>query len=134
MERFSFRRFTWAPAAFVAVLAVGTVGFRLILDEAWVASFYRTVVTTTLTGLDTPPQGNAGKIFSVALLLSGVAIFLYLAGAVVELITRGVVQDEIGERRRRRVIDGLQDHTIICGFGRVGRRVAAEFSEIGKQC
>jgi voltage-gated potassium channel len=132
VERFSFRRFWWAQVAFVCLLAVGTVGFRLILDESWVASLYRAVVTTTLTGLDTPPEGNAGMLFSIVLLISGVAIFLYLAGAVVEMITRGVVQDVFGERRRKRQIDDLQDHTIICGFGRVGRRVAAEFNLTGR--
>lgn len=133
MARFSFKRFVWAQVAFVCVLVIGTVGFRLILGEGWVASLYRAVVTTTLTGLDTAPEGNGGQLFSIALLVSGVAIFLYLAGAVVELITRGVVQDVFGERRRKRAIDELRDHTIICGFGRVGRRVAAEFNLTGKQ-
>ncbi len=132
MERFSLRRFVGAQVAFGCLLVVGTVGFHLILDEGWVASLYRSVVTTTLTGLDTPPEGSAGMLFSVALLISGVAIFLYLAGAVVELITRGVVQDVYGERRRKRAIEELRDHTIICGFGRVGRRVAAEFNLSGR--
>lgn len=132
VERFSFRRFLWAQVAFVGVLVVGTVGFQLILGEGWIASLYRAVVTTTLTGLDTAPEGTAGQIFSIALLISGVAIFLYLAGAVVELITRGVFQDVFGERRRRRAIDELRNHTIICGFGRVGRRVAAEFNLTGR--
>ncbi|MCY7304444.1 MAG: hypothetical protein LH654_15750 [Thermoleophilia bacterium] len=52
--------------------------------------------------------------------LAGVAIFLYLAGAVVELITRGVVGDYLGQGRRKRAIGHLRDHTIICGFGRAG--------------
>jgi voltage-gated potassium channel len=56
-----------------------------------------------------------------------VAIFLYLAGAVVELIAEGVLGDRFGERRRRRAIEQLRNHTIICGYGRVGRRVAEEF-------
>jgi hypothetical protein len=88
VERFSFRRFVIAQIAFAAVLAVGTVGFVLLTDEDWPASFYRSVVTTTLTGLDSRPDGTAAELFTVVLLLAGVAIFLYLAGAVVELITR----------------------------------------------
>ena len=56
------------------------------------------------------------------------AIFLYLAGAVVELIPRGVVGEYFGEGRRRRAIGQLRDHTIICGFG---RSVAAEFEHAG---
>ena len=133
MERFSFRRFFIAQAAFVAVLAFGTVGFVLLTDEGWSSSFYRSVVSTTLTGLDTPPDGTASEIFTVVLLLAGVAIFLYLAGAVVELITRGVVGEYFGEGRRRRAIGQLRDHTIICGFGRVGRSVAVEFKLAAKE-
>jgi len=131
MERFSLRRFVIAQIAFVTVLVIGTVGFVLLTDEDWTSSLYRSVVTTTLTGLDTPPDGAAAEVFSILLLLAGVAIFLYLAGAVVELITRGVVGEYFGEGRRRRAISQLRDHTIICGFGRVGRSVAAEFEHAG---
>jgi voltage-gated potassium channel len=127
VERFSLRRFVIALIAFVAVLVVGTIGFHSLTDEDWTSSFYRSVVSTTLTGLDSRPEGAGAQIFTVVLLLAGVAIFLYLAGAVVELITRGVVGEYFGEGRRRRAIAQLRDHIIICGFGRVGRSVAAEF-------
>jgi voltage-gated potassium channel len=134
MEPFSFRRLFIAQGAFAVVLVVGTIGFQGIIGEGWVASFYRAVVTTTLTGLDTPPPTMAGQLFSVVLLLAGVVIFLYIAGAVVELITRGVLGGAFAERRRRRMIENLDDHVIICGFGRVGRAVAAEVVASGRQC
>jgi voltage-gated potassium channel len=133
VERFSFRRFFIAQVAFVVVLTVGTIGFVLLTDEGWSSSFYRSVVTTTLTGLDSRPEGTAAELFTVVILMAGVAIFLYLAGAVVELITRGVVGEYFGQGRRRRAIDQLRDHTIICGFGRVGRSVAAEFDHSGSE-
>jgi len=122
-----WRRFAWAVGVFAAVLAVGTVGFQILLGEGWVDSFYRAVVSTTLTGLDSAPDTDAGKIFTVVLLFAGVAVFFYIAGVVVDAITRGVLSDVFGERRRRREIEDLRDHVIICGYGRVGRSVAAEF-------
>jgi voltage-gated potassium channel len=134
VEPFSFRRLLLAQAAFALVLLIGTIGFHQIIGEGWVASFYRSVVTTTLTGLDTPPPTAAGQLFSVLLLLAGVAIFLYIAGAVVELITRGVVGGALAERKRRRIIEELEDHVIICGFGRVGRAVAEEIASSGRAC
>ena len=112
MEGFSARRLVYALLSFVAVLLVGTAGFHALTDEGWVESLYRSVVTTTLTGLDTKPEGTDAQIFSILLLLAGVAIFLYIAGAVVELIARGVVVDAFGRRRRRRVIEQLHGHTI----------------------
>ena len=126
-EGFQWRRFVYALGAFVVVLVVGTLGFQAILGEGWVGSFYRSVVTTTLTGLDTRPEGAGAQLFTILLLLGGVAIFLYLAGAIVDLIAHGAISDAYAERKLRRTIDDLQNHAIICGFGRVGRRVASEF-------
>lgn len=126
-----WRRFAYAVLAFAVVLAVGTVGFQALLGEGWVASFYRSVVSTTLTGLASAPDSNAGKIFTVVLLFAGVAVFFYIAGVVVDTITRGVLSDVFGERRRRREIEALRDHVIVCGYGRVGRRAVLEFREVG---
>jgi voltage-gated potassium channel len=131
VERLDVRQIRRAVVAFGCVLVVGTIGFELMLGEGWSSSFYRAVVTTTLTGLDSKPEGTDAELFSVALLFSGVAIFLYLAGAIVELITRGVLGGSFSDRRRRRTIDQLRDHVIICGFGRVGRSVAAEVAAAG---
>jgi voltage-gated potassium channel len=96
---FHWRRFVWALAIFAAVLLVGTIGFELLLGEGWVDSFYRAVVSTTLTGLASAPESDAGKIFTIVLLFAGVAVFFYIAGVVVDIITRGVVTDVFGERR-----------------------------------
>ena len=130
-EYLSARRFGYALLAFAFVLAVGTVVFQALLDEGWVTSFYRAVVTTTLTGLHSKPESTAAELFSVALLFSGVVIFLYVAGVIVEGMARGVVTGYWAERRRLRVIERLRGHYIICGYGRVGRRVAAEFRDAG---
>jgi voltage-gated potassium channel len=130
--RFSVRRFVHAVVAFATVLLVGTVGFHAITSEGWVASFYRAVVTTTLTGLDSRPEGTGAQLFTILVLLAGVAVFLYIATAIVEVIARGVLEDMLGQRRRRRAIERMRGHTIICGFGRVGRRVGAEFAANGQ--
>jgi voltage-gated potassium channel len=132
MEKsFSVRRFVYAVAAFVAILAAATVVFRFVEEESWVDSLYRSVVTTTLTGLDTRPTTTAGKVFSIFVLFTGVAIFLYVAGAIVEMIARGVFTGAWAERRRKRMIEAIHDHYIICGYGRVGRRIAHEFRSAG---
>ena len=132
MERFSLRRFLWALVVFFVVLAIGTIGFRLILDEGWASSLYRSVVTVSLTGLDTKPPGTAAELFTIALLLAGVAIFLYVAGVIVEVIASGVLTGAWAERRRRMAIERLRNHYIICGYGRVGRRVGDELRGAGR--
>jgi len=128
---FSFRRFGYALAAMAVVLAIGTVGFRAALDETWLQSFYRAVVSSSLTGLDTVPRNDGARILTIFLVLGGISIFAYIGSLVVEAIARGVIGGLWAERRRRRAIEALRDHYIICGFGRVGRRVAEEFRHEG---
>src|SRR5437867_7526449 len=92
---------------------------------------YRTIVTTSLAGLDTVPKNDWARLVSIILVLAGLTIFAYIATILVEGIARGVFTGALAERRRRRTIERLRDHYIICGYGRVGRRVAAEFRESG---
>jgi voltage-gated potassium channel len=131
VESFSARRVAYAVAALVAVLTGGTVAFHESLDESWMQSVYRTVVTVSLAGLDTVPRNDFARGVSIVLVLAGLTIFAYIATILVEGIARGVFTGAIAERRRRRTIERVKDHYIICGYGRVGRRIAAEFREEG---
>lgn len=128
---FSFRRFAYAATAMCLILATGTVGFRLSIHETWLQSFYRAIVSSTLTGLDTVPKNDAARLVTIFLVLAGISIFAYIGSLVVEAIARGVIGGLWAERRRRRAIEALRDHYIICGFGRVGRSVAQEFRHEG---
>jgi voltage-gated potassium channel len=121
------RRIGWLLAAVTATLVAGTVGFRETLHESWFQSLYRAGVTVTLTGLDSVPANNASRIISLLLVAAGLTIIGYAGAVIVEAITGGVVSGALAERRRERTIERLRDHYIICGYGRVGRRVAEEF-------
>jgi voltage-gated potassium channel len=131
VESFSARRVAYAVAALLAVLSGGAVAFHESLDESWMQSVYRTVVTVSLAGLDTVPRNDFARGVSIVLVLAGLTIFAYIATILVEGIARGVFTGAIAERRRRRTIERVRDHYIICGYGRVGRRIAAEFREEG---
>jgi voltage-gated potassium channel len=128
---FSFRRFAYAVSAMAVVLGIGTLGFHWAINEPWLQSFYRAVVSSTLTGLDTVPRNDAARIITIFLVLAGISIFAYIGSLVVEAIARGVIGGLWAERRRRRAIEELREHYIICGFGRVGRRVAEELGHAG---
>jgi voltage-gated potassium channel len=108
-------------------LVAGTIAFRETLHEPWFQSLYRSVVTVTLTGLDSIPSNDGARIVSLVLVLAGVTIIGYAGAVIFESIAGGVFTGALAERRRERTIDHLDNHFIICGYGRVGQRVAEEF-------
>ena len=68
---FSFRRFAYAVSAMALVLGVGTIGFHSAIGEPWLQSFYRAVVSSTLTGLDTVPKNDGARIITIFLVSEG---------------------------------------------------------------
>jgi voltage-gated potassium channel len=130
-DDFRARRLAFSVAVLVALLAGGAIAFRLSLHESWLRSIYRAVITTSLTGLDTNPHGTAALLTSMVLVLGGVAIFAYVAASIAEALLGGLLPEALAEKRRRRAIERLRDHYIICGYGRVGRRIAEEFRHAG---
>ena len=118
-------------AGLAGVLLGGTIAFHQFLHDAWLDAFYRAFATVSLTGLAFPPRTTGPEIVTIVLLAAGVALFAYVGAVVVEAIARGVLTGALAERRRRRAIEALRNHFIICGFGRVGQRVAEEFRHAG---
>ncbi|MFB3920451.1 MAG: TrkA family potassium uptake protein [Terriglobia bacterium] len=109
------------------LLAIGTVGFHLIEDWPWFQSLYTTLMTVSTIGAEPENQlSYQGKIFNVVLIFLGVGT----VGFVVATLTQAVIESELGtffgRRRMEKEIAKLKDHIIVCGVGRVGRRVAAE--------
>ena len=115
----------------LVVFVGGTIGFMLILDETWHSALYRTIMTASLTGLDSAPKGLGAEALTIALVLSGVAIFGYFAAQIFDSIAHKVLGGARKEKKRRKMIDELRDHIIVCGYGRVGRRAAEELRQSG---
>ncbi len=128
---FRLRQIELMAIAVATALGLGTVGFRYALDEPWLQAFYRAMITASLTGLDTVPSNDAARLLSLAMVLVGLTVFAYVGAVIVESIAGGVLSGALAERRRQRTIERLENHFIICGFGRVGRSVAQEFRAAG---
>jgi voltage-gated potassium channel len=124
VDRADLRRIAIAVSAIITVFTGGALGFASILHESWHDALYRTVVTATLTGLDSTPHGIGAQLLTIGIALSGVAIFGYLVAGALDAIAHEVAGETRKTRRRVRMIDGLKDHFIICGYGRVGLRPA----------
>lgn len=117
----------------IGLTVIGTVGYEVI-DERYslLDSVYMTLITITTVGYqEVHPLSGSGRIFTMLLLLGGVLTFFWAAGEVVQVVVSGQLQKALRRRRMERSLNDLDNHFIVCGYGRMGRHVSMHFSEHG---
>jgi voltage-gated potassium channel len=115
----------FAVALLVSIIAGGTIGYMLI--ERWGAwdAFYMTVITVTTVGFaEVHPLSRAGQVFTVLLLIGGVGAALYTFTLLATIVVEGGLPKGLQRRRHQRMLEGITDHFIVCGYGRIGSIVA----------
>jgi len=112
----------------ILVLA-GTCGFRLIEGWPWFDALYMTVTTLTTIGFEEiHSMSNAGRTFTMVLAMGGVFTIFFSTAEVMRAYATGELKRLWEKRSMKKQLDALTNHVIICGYGRVGRLVAQEFS------
>jgi voltage-gated potassium channel len=131
MHRF-LRRLIFLAGAIVLILVGGTLGFIFIEHYPPFDAFYMTLITITTVGYaEVHPLSQAGRIFNSFLIFFGVTIMLLAIGGMTQAIIELELNQFFEERRKKKMIDQLRDHYIVCGFGRVGRGAAYELRRAG---
>ena len=125
-------RLIFALISFVALIVIGTSGYHWLEEMSIVDSLYMTVITVSTVGFgEVRELSPYGRIFTIGLILGGGVVAAYSVSAIAEFFMSGEWRRFLETRRRSRMQSKLSDHVIICGFGRVGRRVSNELTEEG---
>src|SRR5438034_10785883 len=106
------RRIQLALLALLGTLVAGSVGY-VILGFSPLDAVYQTVTTITTVGFrEVRPLTQAGKIFTIALILAGVGTALYAFSVVIESLVEGHLRQMLGRRRMERDIARMSGHAI----------------------
>ena len=127
------RRLRIALLGLAGVFNAGTVGYVLLgvgLEDA----IYQTVTTVTTVGFrEVRPFDSRDKAFTIALIVVGVGTVLYTFSLLLETLVEGHLRDIVGRRRVEKDLARARGHAVICGWGRVGRAVAAALERSGQK-
>jgi voltage-gated potassium channel len=117
----------FAVALLASVVVGGAIGYHLI--EGWTVwhSFYVTVLAITTLGA--PDMSRAGELFTLVVLVAGVGSALYTFTLLATVVVEGGLPKRLQRRRYARMLDTITDHFVICGYGRIGRMVAAQLQQ-----
>jgi voltage-gated potassium channel len=121
------------PGLVIGLLLVsGTVGYVLIEGWTVLEALYMTITTLATVGFgEIHPLSPRGRIFTIGLIIFGVGGVLYVLTTMMQFVFEGHLGRNLERRRMQRKIDGLRNHFLMCGFGRVGRQVARDFRGSG---
>ena len=103
-----------------------------MLIEKWSLfdALYMTVITLTTVGYnEVHDLSQPGRAFSIVLILSGVGTMFYMFGVAAKVLLEGEIRDILGRKKLSKKIEGLKDHYIICGFGRMGSIICRELMQ-----
>ncbi len=120
----ALRRIRWGAILLAVILAASVCGYRL-LGRSWLDALYMVVITVATVGFgehtDLPP---AEQVLTIAVILFGISAWVYTVGGFLQWMTEGELEKALGARRMTSEIHHLQQHVIVCGFGRMGQMLA----------
>ncbi len=115
------------------VIVTGVLGFRFFSGYSWVDALYMTVITMTTVGFgEVEPLDENGKLFTVFLISTSVAIFAYSVSVITEYIVSKNDPKRVQYRKTQKMIHKLENHIIIVGYGRNGKQAAAKLMAYDK--
>ena len=99
----------------VLTMLVGTIGYVIIDGFPLMDAIYQTGITFTTVGFgEIAPISDAGRIFTITLVIAGFAVFSSAVGILVAELNRGNIVAILKERSMLYSIARLKKHFVVC--------------------
>jgi voltage-gated potassium channel len=116
----------------LAVSGIGAAGYVVLFGWSLSDAIYMTLITLTTEGYrEVRELDDAGRAWTLLVALAGVGIIFGTVGFVAETFVAEALSGRREQRRMTHAIEGLRNHFILCGYGRVGSTVARELEHSG---
>jgi len=118
-----------ATIILLCILLTGTVGYVYIEGWSPLDSLWMTVITMSTVGFgEVAPMHPMGRILTIMIIISTIMVGGYAMGNIGAFIFGGEVIKALRGRRLERDLENLKNHTILVGYGRVGKGAATEWA------
>lgn len=118
--------------AVVGLALTGAFGYMLLEGWSFLDGLYMAVTTMTTVGFrEVHELDQPGRIWTMLMALSSIGVIFGTVGVVAENVITDVASGRRKAKRMSRMIQAMQGHWVVCGFGRVGSMVARELVEDG---
>ena len=112
----------------------GTIGYMVIEDYDFGDGFYMTIITVSTVGFqEIHPLSDYGKWFTAFLIITSFSTFAYALTSITKNFLSGQYRQYFKVYKVNAQIQRLNDHVIICGYGRNGMQAARSLEAYGKE-
>jgi voltage-gated potassium channel len=117
------------------VIAIGVLGFIFISGYSFINALYMTIITVSTVGFkEVEPLGADSKVFTIFLILTSITIYGYVISVLTEYFSNYKLLEELKFKKVQKKINKLNEHTIVCGYGRNGKQAIAKLRSHKKPC
>jgi len=117
--------------ALVIVVNASALGYRLTEGWDWGDCYWMVAITIPTIGYgEVHPLSTEGRLVTVFSIIGGLVVVQLTIRSLVELAETGYFR-RLQERRLLHWLKQMNEHVILCGYGRIGREIAAQLSREG---
>lgn len=108
-------------------LSIGTIGYMYFEGWSFLDSFYMTVITTSTVGFkEVKDLTVEGRVFTIFLIFFSVGTLAYAISNLTHYVASGEYRIYLKKYKLIKQLNRMENHVVICGFGRVGKQVAED--------
>lgn len=129
-----FSSLTISIAMLLAIMVVGAIGYVTIEGYSILDAVFMTIITVSTVGFgEVKPLSPMGELFTIFMIVFSFGAFAYAVTSITRFIVDGGFRNYFINKRTSRKIRKLNNHVIICGYGRNGSEAARALFKKGEK-
>ncbi|MEQ8211848.1 MAG: potassium channel protein [Lacipirellulaceae bacterium] len=128
-----FRKISVGLGLFLTICVLAVAGY---MSAGWklTDSVYMVVITIFGVGYGEvqPIESSGLRFLTILVIILGYGALIYTGGGFIQMLIDGELNRSLGARRMTKGLEQLENHTILCGVGRMGSMLARELHAAGK--
>jgi voltage-gated potassium channel len=124
----SRKRILFALIMLMFLIVVGTSGYMIIEKDDFLNSLYMTIITISTVGFrEIHRLSDTGMVFTIILIILSISIYAFA----ITIITNYLIEGQLAvliKGYRSKTKRKMENHVIICGYGRNGQQAARELA------
>jgi voltage-gated potassium channel len=112
-------------AVIVSINLFGVIGFMIVEKLSLFDALYMTIITITTIGYsEVKALSHEGRVFNIIFIITSFTTFTIALAGLTKYIASGEMFLYLKNRKLMKALEQLNNHVIVCGFGRNGQQAA----------